>query len=399
MAVRRDQLHPDDVVVVGALRSPVGENGGVLHDFSPVELAVPVGCELMRKTGVNPQDVSHSLAAIVNPAGFGQAPDRQFARGVLRRDTVVTKSMQHVCGSGLEVQHDAADLIRQGAANLVLVSGMEAMSRSAAIVAHGFRGPYIHDGTMVDGLQDPYTGRAMGTFVDETARHWRISRAQQDEFAHRSFSLCRDAWERGALKDQVVPLSRIRRGARDVIERDEAPFMYKDWANRIRTAKPAFRLHSGSVTPMNSSRISDGAGCILFARASYALSHDLPIMAVQRLNSVAEGNPARFGEMPYDLTGHMLEKLGWRKGDPAYQINEAFAAVTLFSALLHGLPIERINMNGGAIAHGHPIGASGAIITIIGLYLLFEKDIDKLLVELCVGGGAAVGSAYERVGG
>jgi acetyl-CoA C-acetyltransferase len=390
----------DPIVIVSAARTPMGAFMGALQPMRAPELgaaAVKAACE---RAQLAPGDVDEVILGNVLPAGIGQAPARQASLGAGLPQSTGCTTVNKVCGSGMKAAMLAHDLLVAGSAGIVLAGGMESMSNAPYLIAKARRGlrlghGEIKDHMFLDGLEDPYSGgRLMGEFAEDCAAEYGFTREAQDAFALASLQRARSATREGAFAQETVPVDvPSPRGAARVTE-DESPM--KADAARIPGLKPAFRK-DGTVTAANSSSISDGAAALVLMRASTADRRGLQPLAFIRAHATHAQAPARFTTAPVGAVRKVLERAGWNAAEvDLFEINEAFAVVTMAAMRELGLPHEKVNIHGGACALGHPIGASGARIVVTLLAALHRHGLRRGVASLCIGGGEATALALER---
>ncbi len=391
----------DPIVIVGMARTAMGSFQGVLSAATAPELGAAAIKAAVSRAGLAATDVSEVLMGCVLPAGQGQAPARQAALGAGLPQSVPATTVNKMCGSGMKTVMLAFDGLHARPRDVVVAGGMESMTnapyllpkmRSGARLGHA----EVKDHMFLDGLEDAYDkGRLMGTFAEDCAQSYQFTREAQDAFAIESLRRARTANEDGSFKAEIVPVSVKSRSGATEVARDEQPFSADP--TRIPKLKPAFR-DGGTVTPANSSSISDGAAALVLMRASEAKRRKLK--AIARVVGVAGAAqaPALFTTAPVAAMKSLLEDVGWKASDvDLYEINEAFAVVTMAAMRDLGLPHEKVNVNGGACALGHPIGASGARIIVTLLAALEKAGKTKGVASLCIGGGEATAVAVERL--
>lgn len=391
----------DPVVIVSAARTPVGGFQGAFASVAAPELGAVAIKAAVEKSGVDPNEVSEVLMGCVLPAGIGQAPARQASRGAGLPDHIPCTTVNKMCGSGMKTVIMAYESLHARPNDIILAGGMESMTnapyllpkmRSGQRLGHG----QVYDHMFLDGLEDAYDkGRLMGTYAEDTAQAYQFTREAQDAFALESLKRARRANEDGSFAKEIVPVTvKSRKGAVEVT-RDEQPFT-ADPA-KIPQLKPAFR-EGGTVTPANSSSISDGAAALLLMRESEANSRKLnPLARIVGTATHAQA-PAWFTTAPIGAMSKLLEMIGWRAQDVGlFEINEAFAVVTMAAMRDLNLPHDKVNVHGGACALGHPIGASGARIIVTLLSAMEKYGETKGVASLCIGGGEATAIALERV--
>jgi acetyl-CoA C-acetyltransferase len=386
------------VVITGAARTPMG---GFQGDFDGVPAAELGGAAIraaMQGAGVS--TVDEVLMGNVLPAGQGQAPARQagFAAG-LGIDVPAT-TLNKMCGSGMKTTMIGYDQIALGGANIMAVGGMESMSnapyllpkmRGGARLGHG----QVVDHMFLDGLEDAYAkGRLMGTFAEDCAEKYQFTREAQDEYAITSLNNALRAQESGAFDGEIAPYTISGRKADVTIASDEQPA--KARPEKIPHLKPAFRK-DGTVTPANSSSISDGAAALILASEDHAKQNSLPIRAIIRGHASHAHEPGWFATAPVPATRKLLDRLGWSIGDvELWEVNEAFAVVPMAFMQDLGIPRDKMNVHGGACALGHPIGASGARIIVTLLNAMERYDLKRGVAAICIGGGEGTAIAIER---
>jgi acetyl-CoA C-acetyltransferase len=389
-------LNQDTIVIVGAKRTPMGAFQGVLSDKpSPVLGAAAIGAALAQ-AGVPPADVSEVVMGCVLPAGLGQAPARQASLGAGVPTDVPATTINKMCGSGMKAAMLAFDQIRAGSADIIVAGGMESMTRAPYLLDRAREGLRLGHGRVLDhmfldGLEDAYDkGRLMGSFAEDTAQELQFTRQAQDEFALTSLERARRAVADGAFRGEIVAIE-----GRQSVTDDETPA--KARPEKIPTLKPAFR-EGGTVTAANSSSISDGAAALVLMRMSDAEQRGLtPLAAICGHASHARA-PSQFTTAPIGAIRKLYEKIGWSAAEvDLFEINEAFAVVTMAAMRELDLPHDRVNVNGGACALGHPIGASGARILVTLLAALRARGLTRGVASLCIGGGEATAMGVELI--
>ena len=392
----------DPVVIVSAVRTPLGR---FLGDLSPVS-APTLGAHVIRaaleRAKLAPERVDEVLMGCVLPAGQGQAPARQAMRGAGLPDAVGATTINKVCGSGMKATMLAHDLLRAGSAEMVIAGGMESMSNAPYLLAKarsGYRVGHdrILDHMMLDGLEDAYEpGRPMGDFGEAAAAHYGFTRADQDAYATQTLTRARAAIESGAFADEIVPVAVPGKGGDRLVDTDEHPL--KVSPDKIPQLKPAFRA-DGTITAASASANADGAAALLLTRRSVAQREGLPILAEIRGHATHSQAPAWYTTAPIPAIGKLLDRVGWTADEvDLFEINEAFAVVAMAAAKDLGIASERLNVNGGACALGHPIGATGARLIVTLLHALQRRGLKRGVAALCIGGGEATAIAIERVG-
>jgi len=387
-----------DVVIVSAKRTPIGAFLGALAPVTAVQLGSAAIKAAVETAGISASEVQEVIMGCVLPAGLGQAPARQAALGAGVPLGVPATTVNKMCGSGLKAVMMAADQIRAGAASIVLAGGLDSMSNAPYLLPKARTGYRMGGGELVDhmlrdGLQSPFDGKSMGCFADATASRYGFTRAQQDAFATESVRRAMQALQAGEFDVEVTPLAVKSRKGETVVARDETPGTCD--VSRIATMKPAFST-GGTVTAASSSSISDGAAALLLMSAQSASARGLkPLGRILAYTSHAQ-EPEWFTTAPVGAIRKVLTQLGWKPHDAdLYEINEAFAVVTM--AAMRDIDIDhaRVNVNGGACALGHPIGATGARILTTLVHALRRRGARRGIASLCIGGGEAVALAVE----
>ena len=389
-----------DVVIVSARRTPIGAFLGALSPLSAVQLGSAAIKAALESAGIAAADVQEVIMGCVLPAGLGQAPARQAALGAGVPVGAPATTINKMCGSGLKAVMMAADQIRSGTADIVLAGGLESMSNAPYLLPKARTGYRMGPGELVDhmlrdGLQSPFDGKSMGCFADSTAAKYSFTRAQQDAFATESVRRAMHALQAGEFDLEVTPLTVKSRKGETVIARDETPGTCD--VSKIAGMKPAFNK-DGTVTAASSSSISDGAAALVVMNAATAAERGLkPLARVLAYASHAH-EPEWFTTAPVGAIRKVLTQLNWKPHDAdLYEINEAFAVVTM--AAMRDIDIDhaRVNVNGGACALGHPIGATGARILTTLLHALRRRGGKRGIASLCIGGGEAVALAVEVI--
>lgn len=393
-------MSASDVVIVSARRTPIGAFLGALSPLSAVQLGSAAVKAAIESAGISGADVQEVIMGCVLPAGLGQAPARQAALGAGVPIAAPATTVNKMCGSGLKAVMMAADQIRSGSANIILAGGLESMSNAPYLLPKARSGYRMGHGEVIDhmlrdGLQSPFDGKSMGCFADSTASKYNFTRAQQDAFATESVRRAMQSLERGEFDVEVTPLTVKGRKGDTVIARDETPGTCD--VSKIATMKPAFNK-DGTVTAASSSSISDGAAALVLTDDRTAASRGLkPLARVLAYASHAH-EPEWFTTAPVGAIRKVLTQLGWKPHDAdLYEINEAFAVVTM--AAMRDIDIDhaRVNVNGGACALGHPIGATGARILTTLVHALRRRGGKRGIASLCIGGGEAVALAVEVI--
>jgi acetyl-CoA C-acetyltransferase len=384
-----------EAVILSAVRTPIGRFLGGLADVPAPRLGALVVREAVRRAGVAPEEVDEVILGNILSAGLGQAPARQAARYAGLPDSVGAVTVNKMCGSGLKAVVLAAQAVRAGDGRVYVAGGMENMSRAPYLLPRartGYRLGHgeVQDSMILDGLWDPYRDCHMGSCAELLAAEYRISRQDQDAYAERSYRLALQALDAGWFRPETVPVEAD--GKR--VEEDEEPRRVQ--FDRIPTLKPAFE-RDGTVTAANASSISDGAAAVVVAERSVADRVGTRPLARVVGYAQAATAPEWFTIAPAAAIERLLERVGWRKEDvDLYEINEAFAAVVLGVCRKLGLSLDAVNVHGGAVALGHPIGASGARILTTLLYAMQQRDARRGVAAICLGGGEAVALAVER---
>jgi acetyl-CoA C-acetyltransferase len=390
----------DPIVIVGMARTAIAGFQGAFAPLTASELGSAAIRAALQRAGVSPEDVSELHMGCVLPAGQGQAPARQAALGAGLPYAVPCTTVNKMCGSGMKTVMMAYDALHARPADIVVAGGMESMTnapyllpkmRAGARLGHA----EVKDHMFLDGLEDAYDkGRLMGTFAEDTAQHYQFTREAQDAFAVESLKRAKRANEDGSFAKEIVPVAVKGRSGTVEVARDEQPFTADP--DKIPRLKPAFR-DGGTVTAANSSSISDGAAALVLMRESEARRRKLdPIARIVGTAGVAQ-EPAWFTTAPVFAIRKLLEQVGWSLGEVGlYEINEAFAVVSLAAMRDLSLPHEKVNVHGGACALGHPIGASGARILVTLLAAMEKYGQKRGVASLCIGGGEATAVAVER---
>ncbi len=387
-----------DVVIVAAARTPMGGFQGALSDMPAAELGGAAIRAAMDRAGVS--SVDEVLMGCVLPAGQGQAPARQagFAAGLGQE--VPATTLNKMCGSGMKAVMMAHDQIATGGANVIAAGGMESMTnapyllpkmRGGARIGH----QQVQDSMFLDGLEDAYDkGRLMGTFAEDCAETFQFTREDQDNYALGSLTNALRAIESGAFATEVAAVTVRTRAGDVIVAEDEQPG--KARPEKISTLKPAFRK-DGTVTAANSSSISDGAAALIVASRAAAEAAGMPVRAVIRGHQSHAQEPDWFTTAPVPAARKLLDRLGWSVDDvDLWEVNEAFAVVPMAFMREMGVPCDKINVNGGACALGHPIGASGARIIVTLLHAMEARGAKRGVAAICIGGGEGTAIAVER---
>ncbi len=391
-------MSQDSIVIVAARRTPVGGFQGVFSGVKATELGSAAIRAAIETSGLSAADIQEVIMGCVLPAGLGQGPARQAALGAGIPASVPATTVNKLCGSAMKAIMMAADSLRSGDIDIAVAGGLESMTNAPYLLPKA-RGGYrmghgeIYDHMFYDGLQSPFDGKAMGCFADATSAKYGFTREMQDAFATESVTRSMRAIESGAFDAEIVPVTVKTRKGETVVDKDEIPFAC-DIA-KIPGMRPAF-TKDGTVTAASSSSISDGASALVLMRASAAKARGIEPLA--RLVAYASNaqEPEWFTTAPVGAIRKVLAKTGWQAGDvDLYEINEAFAAVTMVAMHDCGLDHAKVNVNGGACALGHPIGATGARITTTLLHALKARGLKRGIASLCIGGGEATAIAVE----
>jgi len=390
----------EEVFIVAARRTPIGSFQGALTALTAPQLGAAAAQAAVKDSGLAPEQIDESIFGCVLMAGIGQAPGRQAALAAGVPQQVPATTINKMCGSGLKAIMLASDQIRAGSANAILAGGIESMTNAPYLLPKARAGlrmghAEILDHMFYDGLQSPFDGKMMGQFADATSAKYGFTREQQDNFAAESVRRAVAAVESGKFEREIAPVTIKDRKGERVIAKDETPFTC-DIA-KIPTLRPAFNK-DGTVTAASSSSISDGAAATVVASGSLVKRHNLkPLARVAGYASFAQA-PEWFTTAPVGAIKAVLEKTGWQAGEvDLYEINEAFACVAMAAIKDLGLDHARVNVNGGACALGHPIGATGARIVTTLIHALIERGKKRGIASLCIGGGEATAIAIELV--
>ena len=391
-------MNKDSIVIAAARRTPLGNFQGALAPVAAAELSATATRAAISDCGIDPADVDEVLIGCVLPAGLGQAPARQAALAAGIPIGTPCTTVNKVCGSGMKTTMFGHDLIAAGAADVVIAGGMESMSNAPYLLPKaraGYRMGHqeVIDHMFYDGLQNPADGNMMGHFAERTAEKYGFSREQQDAFAIASVTRAREAGAEGRFAAEITPVTvRTRKGESEIAD-DEGPARAD--VEKIPTLRPAFK-EGGTVTAASSSSISDGAATLVLMRESDARERGIEVLARIAGHSGFAQEPEWFTTSPVFAIKALHEKLGWTVEDvDLYEINEAFACVTLAAMHDVGIPHEKVNVNGGSCALGHPIGASGARIIVTLLHALRARGGGRGIASLCIGGGEATAIGIE----
>lgn len=391
----------DPIVIVSAARTPMGGFQGALAPMTASQLGAVAIKAAVERAGISGEDVQEVIMGNVLPAGQGQAPARQASLGAgLPLGTGCT-TINKMCGSGMKAAMFAHDMLLAGINDVMVVGGMESMTNAPYLIPKARGGMRMGHGEIVDhmfmdGLEDAYDkGRLMGAFAENCADKYNFTREQQDEFAITSLKRARKAVEEGSFKEEVAPVTVKTRRGETLVERDEQPFNSN--IEKIPTLRPAFRKE-GTVTAANASSISDGAAALVMMRQSEAEKRGLKPLAVILGHSTHAQEPEWFTTAPVAAMEKLLTRLNWNADDvDLYEINEAFAVVTMAAMKELNISHDKVNIHGGACALGHPIGASGARILVTLLAALKQQGLKRGMASLCIGGGEATAMAVELI--
>lgn len=391
-------MNSDDIVIVSAARTPMGGFQGSLSAVKATELGSSAIKAAVQRAGIDGSDVNEVFMGCVLPAALGQAPARQAALGAGLPLSAGAMTVNKVCGSGLKTAMLGHDLLKAGSADVIIAGGMESMSNAPYVLPQARQGyrmghAQMLDHMMFDGLEDAYDRKAMGCFAQSTADDYGFSREDMDNFAIRSLQRAQRAIESGSFNDEVEPVTYQTRKGEVTVEIDEQPG--KANLEKIPQLRPAF-AKDGTVTAANSSSISDGAAALVLMRAGDAKARGLKPLARIASHATFARKPSEFTMAPVGAMESALERAGWKKDDiDLWEINEAFAMVTMLAMKEMQLSEDQVNINGGACALGHPIGASGARILVTLLHALKQQDKKRGMASLCIGGGEAVAMTVE----
>lgn len=390
----------EDVVIVSACRTPIGSFMGALSSLPAPKLGAIVVEEVIRRAGISKSDVQEVIMGNVLTAGEGQAPARQAALFAGLPESVECMTINKVCGSGLKAVMLASQAIALGDAEVIVAGGMESMSNAPYLIEKVRGGlkmghAQLIDSMIKDGLWDVYNDFHMGSAAELCAKECGVPREAQDEFAMLSYKRAQAAWEDCRFKEEVVPVSVKGKDGDVLVEKDEEPF--KTNFEKIPKLRPAFQK-DGTVTAANASKINDGAAALVVMSARKAKAMGIkPLARVVSYASAAK-KPEWFTTAPADVMTKVFQRTGLKEQDiDFYEINEAFAVVTLAVNKMLGLDVEKVNVNGGAVALGHPIGASGARILVTLLHVLKQRNKTRGMAAICIGGGEASSMVVELI--
>ena len=393
---------PDDIVILSGVRTPIGKFQGSLSELTAPKLGAIVVKEAVRRAGIDPASVDECIMGNVVSAGLGQNAARQAALGAGLPSAVGAMTINKVCGSGLKSVSLAAQAIMTNNSNIVVAGGMESMTNAPYLLPNARKGYRLGNGTLIDsmvhdGLWDVYNDYHMGNTGENVAEKYKITREEQDEYSVNSHRKAVSAIKECRFKDQIVPVDVPGKKKGEVIrfEKDEGPREDTD-IESLRKLKPAFKK-DGTVTAGNAPSVNDGAAALVVTSAGMAEKLGKKPLARIVAHATSGVDPAWVMMAPVDAVRLLWKKTGWSKDDvDLYEINEAFAVAAIAVTRELGLDLNKVNVNGGAVALGHPIGASGARILVTLLYEMMRRDVKRGIAALCLGGGNAVGLAIER---
>lgn len=387
-----------DVVIVNGARTAMGGFQGALSSVSAPELGAVTIKEAIHRAGLAPHDVDEVILGCVLPAGLKQGPARQAMRQAGLPDQTGAVTINKLCGSGMKAVMQATDAIKAGSAQIVVAGGMESMSNAPYILSKaraGYRMGHgeVKDHMFLDGLEDAETGRLMGSFAQDMASQRHYTRQQMDDFAIRSLQRAQTAIQAGYFKDEIVPVMVTSRKGDVVVEQDEQPLNAK--LDKIPSLKPAF-AKDGTITAANSSSISDGASALVLCSHELAMQRGLEPLAKIVATASNSQHPSEFTIAPVGAIAKVLDKAGWQADEvDLWEINEAFAMVTMCAIDDFKLDTEKVNIHGGACALGHPVGSTGSRIILTLIHALKRTGGRKGIAALCIGGGEATAVAIE----
>lgn len=388
----------DPIVIVSAVRTPMGGFNGCLNNVTAPELGASAIKAAVAQANLTNDQVDEVIMGCVLPAGLKQAPARQAAIAAELSLSTVCTTINKVCGSGMKAAMQAHDALLAGSIDVAVAGGMESMSNAPYILPKARQGMrmghgQVLDHMMLDGLENAYDGISMGCFAQETADESGFSREQMDEFAIRSLTRANTAINNGDFKNEITPITVKSRRSEIVIDTDEQPGNARP--DKIPTLRPAFKK-DGTITAANASSISDGAAALVMMKLSQAKEQGLTPLCKVVAHATHAQKPAEFTVAPVGAMNKLLVKAGWSVDDvDLFEINEAFAMVTMLAVKHLDLDIEKVNIHGGACALGHPLGASGARIMVTLIHALKNNGLSKGIASLCIGGGEATAIALE----
>ena len=389
-----------DIVIVSGARTPMGGFQGNLSSVPAVELGAIAIREAVARAGIQPDDVEEVIMGCVLPAGLKQGPARQAALGAGLPSAAGCTTVNKLCGSGMKAVMLAHDALKAGSNSVMVAGGMESMSNAPYILEKARTGlrmghGEIKDHMFLDGLEDARTGRLMGSFAQETADQYGISREEMDAYAIESLKRAQNAINSGVLASEIVPVTVSSRKGEVVVKDDEQPLNAN--LEKIPGLKPAFRK-DGTITAANASSISDGASALVLMTAAEAAKRGLKPLAKIVAHATQSQDPSEFTIAPIGAMTNLLKKAGWDKNDvDLFEINEAFAMVTMLAMREHGLDHAKVNVYGGACAQGHPVGSTGSRIIVTLINALQRTGGKRGVASLCIGGGEATAVAIELI--
>jgi acetyl-CoA C-acetyltransferase len=390
----------EDVVIISGVRTPIGKFQGGLSDLSATQLGSIVVKEAVKRANIDPNIVDECIMGNVVQAGLGQNPGRQAALGGGLPPSVGAMTVNKVCGSGLKSVALAAQAIQTGNSTIVVAGGMESMTNAPYLLPNARKGYRLGNGQLIDsmvndGLWDKYNDYHMGITGENVAEKYGIKREEQDEFAANSHRKAIAAWKECKFKSQVVPVEIPSKKQTIVIEKDEGP-REDTTVETLRALKPAFKK-DGTVTAGNAPGVNDGAAALVVTSAAKAKELGATPMVHIIAQATSGVDPKWVMMAPVDAVRQIWKKTGWNKDEVGlYELNEAFSVQAIACTRELGLNMDKVNVNGGAVALGHPIGASGARVLITLIYEMIRRDVHKGIAALCLGGGNAVAMAVER---
>ena len=389
----------DPVVIVSFARTPMGGFQGALGGVKATELGATAVRAALERAGLAGDKVDQIIMGCVLPAGLGQAPARQAALGAGLPKSVEATTVNKMCGSGMQAAIMAHDALLAGSADVIIAGGMESMTLAPYLMAKHRGGArighdQIWDSMYLDGLEDAYSpGKLMGAFAEDTAADYQFTREAMDDYATKGLAKAKAAVEGGAFAAEIAPVTVTTRKGAEIIDKDEQPL--KADPAKIPTLRPAFS-RDGAITAANSSSISDGAAALVMTRRSVAQALGLPSVATVAAHAAHAHEPGLFTTAPVPAMRKALDRAGWSVADvDLFEVNEAFAVVAMIARKELGIPDDKLNVNGGACALGHPIGASGARILCTLISALQARKAKRGLASLCIGGGEATAMAIE----
>jgi acetyl-CoA C-acetyltransferase len=387
-----------DIVIVSGARTPMGGFQGSLSSVPAVELGALAIREAVARAGIQPADVQEVIMGCVLPAGLKQGPARQASLGAGLPAATGCTTINKLCGSGMKAVMQAFDALKAGSNEVMVAGGMESMSNAPYIIEKARTGlrmghGEIKDHMFLDGLEDARTGRLMGSFAQETADKYGITREEMDAYAIESLKRAQAAIQSGELASEIVPVTVTSRKGEVVVKDDEQPLTAN--LDKIPTLKPAFKK-DGTITAANASSISDGASALVLMTAEEAAKRGLKPLAKIVAHATQSQDPSEFTIAPIGAMSNLFKKTGWSKDDvDLYEINEAFAMVTMLAMREHGLDHAKVNIYGGACAQGHPVGSTGSRLIVTLINALQRKGGKRGVASLCIGGGEATAVAIE----